>query len=53
MNLDADDDEDLNEAGETRARRVWNNEEEKLLVEAWIEVSQDKDVGNDKSEEFF
>ena len=52
MNLDDDDDDDL-EAVVQVSKRNWSREEEKLLVELWIEISQDKDVKNDRSDEFF
>jgi hypothetical protein len=51
--LDADDDDDLEEAGHTRARKLWSKEEEKILAEAWIEISQDQEMGNDKENDFF
>jgi hypothetical protein len=53
VNLDADDDDDLELAGQTRVNRKWCKAEEKLLAEIWIAISQDKDLGNDKSEEYF
>ena len=53
VNLDADDDDDLEEIGHTRARKLWSKAEETLLAEAWIEVSQDEELGNDKENEFF
>ena len=53
VNLDADDDDDLEEIAHTRARKLWSKQEETILAEAWIEVSQDEDLGNDKENEFF
>lgn len=43
-----DGDDNLEEAGHTRARKLWSKEEEKILAEAWIEISQDQEMGNDK-----
>jgi hypothetical protein len=43
----------LEEAGQTRACWIWSKEEEKILTETWIKVSQDRDMGNDKTDEFF
>ncbi|PWA94497.1 ABC transporter Tap-like, P-loop containing nucleoside triphosphate hydrolase [Artemisia annua] len=53
VNLDADDDDDLEEVAEFRSRKLWSKDEEKVLAEAWIEISQDKDMGNDKDNDFF
>lgn len=33
--------------------RKCSKEEERLLAKIWVEVSQDKDIGNDPSEEHF
>jgi hypothetical protein len=43
MNLEAEDEDDMEEL--TRLYTRWTKEEEKLLEEIWIEVSQDKDIG--------
>ncbi|PWA92012.1 myb-like domain, Myb/SANT-like DNA-binding domain protein [Artemisia annua] len=53
VDLDADDDDDLEDYGQTRVSRRWTKEEEKLLAEAWIETSQDEEMGNSKSDEYF
>ena len=52
MDLDADDENDFEELG-TRVVRKWSKEEERLLAEIWVEVSQNKDIGNDRSKEHF
>ena len=52
MDLDADDEDGLEELG-TRVVRKWSKEEEKFLAEIWVEVSQDKEIGNDRSDEHF
>lgn len=50
MNLDADD--KMEELG-TSVNTCWTKEEEKLLAEIWVEVFQNKDIGNDRSDDFF
>lgn len=49
--MDVDDEDDMEELTHVNTR--WSKDEEKLLEEIWVEVSQDKDIGNDGSEEFF
>lgn len=51
VNLDADDEDDMEELTHVNTR--WTKEEEKLLAEIWVEVSQDKYIENDHSDEFF
>ena len=53
VDLDADDDDDVEAAVQMRVNQKWNKAEEKLLAEIWIGISQDKDVGNDRTDDFF
>ena len=53
VDLDADDDDDLEGFGQGGGKRKWTKAEEKLLAEIWIGVSQDKNLGNDRTDDFF
>lgn len=52
VDLHADDDDEVEAVG-TRVNRKWTKAEEKLLAEIWIEISQDKEMGNDHFEDYF
>ncbi|GKF03009.1 hypothetical protein Tco_0029932, partial [Tanacetum coccineum] len=43
--VDLDEDDDDDEMASRRSITRWNNNEEILLVEAWIEHSQDANIG--------
>ncbi|GJV01062.1 hypothetical protein Tco_1334631 [Tanacetum coccineum] len=48
------DDGDENEDMETRRLNIrWNDKEEILLAEAWIEYSQDNNIGKDQRNEIY
>ncbi|GJR82228.1 RNA-directed DNA polymerase, eukaryota [Tanacetum coccineum] len=51
VNLDADDEDDVEE--QTQANTRWTRDEETLLAETWVEVSQNDEIGNDRSNEAF
>ncbi|GJS01234.1 hypothetical protein Tco_0317742 [Tanacetum coccineum] len=51
MNLDTDDEDDVEE--QTRANTRWTLDEETLLTETWIEVSQNALIENDRFDEAF
>ncbi|GJY45135.1 hypothetical protein Tco_0433348 [Tanacetum coccineum] len=51
VNLDADDEDDVKE--QTLTNTYWTRDEEILLTETWVEVSQNVNIGNDRTDEAF
>ncbi|GKD36856.1 hypothetical protein Tco_1257063 [Tanacetum coccineum] len=51
VNLYADDEDDVEE--QTRSNTHWTREEETLLAETWVEVFQNAEIRNDRSDEAF
>ncbi|GKA36294.1 hypothetical protein Tco_0722785 [Tanacetum coccineum] len=51
VNLDANDKDDVEE--HTRANTRWTRDEEILLIESWIEVSENTNIENDRIDEAF
>jgi hypothetical protein len=52
VDLDVDDEDDVEEIG-TRVNRKWSKDQEKLLAKIWIQISQDKEMRNDRSKVTF
>ncbi|GJZ49229.1 hypothetical protein Tco_0603419 [Tanacetum coccineum] len=51
--VDLDEDDEDDEMASRRSITRWNNNEEILLAESWIEHSQDTNIGKDQHEDFY
>ncbi|GKD19082.1 hypothetical protein Tco_1208240 [Tanacetum coccineum] len=52
-NIEDEEDVVMTTTAPTQTSVRWTRDEEKLLCEVWVEVSENNDIGNDRNEECF